>query len=225
MTLNVSSIGENPQQPGITAETFIPDQLIAGKLDLVTQQARITAGNLTRGAILGAKTSDSVTVTPGTNTGNGTLGTISIGASPKYGIFSIVAKSATDFSVTDPDGNPQSDATVGTAYTSSSVNFTLTAGATAFVAGDSFKLNVVEATGDYILSVKTANDGSQNPSAVLVTDSDATSGPVLAGIYVMGEFNQAAISFDPSWSLDALRASLRSVGIFLKSSVSAADPT
>jgi len=226
MTLNVSSIGENPQQPGINAETFIPDQLIAGNLKLVTQQARIASGNLKRGSILGQKSTDSVTTAAGAgNTGNGTLGSISIGASPKYGVFTLTASSATTFTVTDPEGNAQANATVGTAYTSDTVNFTLTAGGTAFVAGDSFTLEVVEATGDYILSVKSANDGSQNPSAVLVTDTDASSAAQTAGVYVMGEFNQAAITFDGSWSLDGIRAELRKVAIFLKSSVSAADPT
>lgn len=226
MTLNVSTIGENSQQPGITAETFIPDQLIAGNLKLVTQQARIAAGNLLRGSILGQKSTDSVNSTTGaTNTGNGTLSSISIGASPKYGHFTLTATSATKFSVTDPEGVVQAQATVGTAYTSSTVNFTLTAGGTAFVAGDTFDLEVVEATGDYILSVKSASDGSQAPSAVLVTDADATSGPVTAGVYVLGEFNQAAITFDASWSLDGIRAELRKVGIFLKSSVSSVDPT
>lgn len=226
MTLNVSTIGENPQQPGITAETFVPDQLIAGNLKLVTTQGRIASGNLVRGTILGMKSSDSVTVTPGgTNTGNGTLGSISIGASPKYGVFTLTATSATTFTVTDPEGAAQANATVGTAYTSAAVNFTITAGATAFVAGDTFSLNVVEATGDYVLCVKTASDGSQTPIGVLVTDTDATSGPQLAGVYQLGEFNAAAVTFDASWSLDAIRAELRKYSIFLKSSVSAADPT
>lgn len=225
MTLSVASIGENPQQPGINAETFIPDQLIAGNLKLVTQQIRLAAGSLTRGAVLGQKTTTSFTAAAvAGNTGNGTIGSVSEGASPSYGIFTLQATSATNFTVTDPEGNVQAPATVGVAYTSAAINFTLTAGATPFVAGDEFTILVVEATGDYILSVKTASDGSQNPSAILVSTTDASVLPQQAGAYLLGEFNQNAISFDPSWTLPALQAALRSVGIFLKSSVSAADP-
>lgn len=225
MALNISSIGENPQQPGLTAETFIPDQLIAGNLKLVTQQIRLASGTLVRGAILGQKTDDSTTVTAGaTNTGNGTVGSLTLGDTPVYGVFTLTATSATNFSVVDPEGNALANLTVGTAYTSASINLKITAGGTAFVAGDTFAIEAVEATGDYILSVKTASDGSQTPTAVLVSSTDASVSPQDAGAYVLGEFNENAITFDPSWTLGALRTALRAYGIFLKSSVSAADP-
>ena len=82
------------------------------------------------------------------------------------------------------------------------------------------------ATGNYVLSVKTASDGSQVPTAILATTTtNVTSGPALAGAYVMGEFNQNAINFDPSWTLPQLQAAMRPYGIFLKSTVSATDPT
>jgi hypothetical protein len=127
--------------------------------------------------------------------------------------------------VTDPEGNALPNATVGTPYVNAEINFTISAGGTPFVANDSFTLNALEATGNFILSVKTASDGSQVPSAVLATTTNATSGPQLAGAYVMGEFNQNAITFDPSWTLPALQLALRLYGIFLKSSVPAADPS
>lgn len=53
MTLNVSTIGENPQQPSITAQAFIPDQLIAGPLQVVTDSVTITGGPFVRGTVLG----------------------------------------------------------------------------------------------------------------------------------------------------------------------------
>lgn len=224
MTLSISTIGENPQQPGITAETFVPDQLIAGNLKLVTQPIQVGA-LLPRGSILGQQTNDSIDVTAGTNTGTGTVGSLTIGTPPFYGNFVLTAKSATDFGVVDPEGNALPDATVGTAYSNAEIGFTITAGGTAFAAGDKFTLNVLEATGNFILSVKTASDGSQVPSAVLATTTqNVASAPALAGAYVMGEFNSNAINFDPSWSLPALQTALRAYGIFLKSSVSAADP-
>jgi hypothetical protein len=225
MTLNVSTIGENPQQPSIYAETFVPDQLVAGNLKLVSQPIQLMAGNLMRGAILGQQTNNSIDVAAGTNTGTGTVGSTSLGTTETFGIFTLKALSATSFSVTDPEGNALPNATVGTAYANAEINFTITAGGTAFVAGDSFTLNVIEATGNYVLSVKTASDGSQNPSAILAMSTNASTGPQVAGAYVLGEFNQNAVSFDPSWTLPALQTALRPYGIFLKSSVSASDPS
>lgn len=137
MTLTVNSIGDNPQQPGIAAETFIPDQLIAGNLQLVTDTVTLGAGTLARGAVLGQITT----------------------------------------------------------------------------------------SGNYILSVKTASDGSQVPAAILADTADASGGAVFAPVYLMGEFNSNAISFDASWTVAALKAAMRSFSIFLKTCVSAADPT
>ncbi|RDU99225.1 head decoration protein [Trinickia dinghuensis] len=226
MTLSVSAIGENPQVPGITAETFIPDQLIAGNLKLVSEQIQLMSGTLTRGAVLGQQTDDSINVSAGAaNVGNGSVGSLVIGAPPIYGAFVLTAKSATDFGVVDPEGNVLPDATVGTTYTEAEIGFKITAGGTVFAAGDTFTLNVIEASGNYILSVKTASDGSQTPKAILATSTDASGTPQTAGAYVLGEFNGNAISFDTSWTLPALRTALRAFGIFIKSSVSAADPS
>jgi hypothetical protein len=225
MSLTINSAGENSQQPSIYAETFIPDQLIAGNLKLVSQPVLIPSGNLVRGAVLGQQTTSTIVVTPGTNTGTGTVGTTSLGATQTFGAFLLKATSATVFSVTDPEGNALPNATVGTPYVNAEINFTITAGGTAFVANDSFSLNALEASGNFILSVKTASDGSQVPLAILATTTNATVSPQMAGAYVMGEFNQNALTFDPSWTLPGLQAALRQYGIFVKSSVSAADPS
>jgi hypothetical protein len=55
MSLTPLLVGDNPQMPSAVAETFIPDQLIAGNLKLVTEgMALITGGaNLLRGTVLG----------------------------------------------------------------------------------------------------------------------------------------------------------------------------
>ena len=90
--------------------------------------------------------------------------------------------------------------------------------------GDSFTLTVIDSIGNFIESVKTASDGSQTPVAILADYADATNGPVSTGAYVMGEFNANAISYDSSWTPELLTTALRPYGIFLKGSVSAADP-
>ncbi|GAB7525330.1 head decoration protein [Paraburkholderia sp. 2C] len=225
MTLNVNTIGDNPQQPGIYAETYIPDQLIAGNLKIVSQPIILAAGALPRGSVLGAVSSLDVISTPGTNTGNGTIGSISASTGSKQGAYVLTATGATTFTVVDPEGNSLPNATVGTAYSQQGIGFTLTAGGTAFAAGDKFTLNVVDAVGTYKLSVKSASDGSQTPVAILADDADASAGPVTAGAYLMAEVNANSLHFDASWDIPSLTTALRPYSIFVKSSVSAADPS
>lgn len=226
MSLNPSTIGDNPQQPGIQAQVYIPDQLIADARNLVSQPIVLAAGTLKRGTVLGQQTAQPITAaaTAG-NTGNGTIGTLSVGASPKVGAYALVATAATLFSVTDPEGVALGTATAGTPFTSAEINFTITAGGTAFVAGDSFTVAVSDAVGTYIESVKTASDGSQNPVAILADDADASVGPVSTGAYVAGEFNVQALTYDASWTVATLTSALRAYGLFAKSSVSGASPS
>ena len=228
MTLTINSLGDNPQQPGIYAETYIPDQLIAGNLKLVTQPITLQAGTLQRGTVLGQQ-SGSPTVTSALVTGNGTLGSVSNGPSVQAGAYVLRATGATTFTVAAPDGLAMPNATVGTAYSNADINFTITAGGTAFAAGDEFVINIP--SGNYVSCVKTASDGSQIPVAILADYADASGGAVATGAYVMGEFNVNAIVVDASWGANsaawgpALSAMLRNTGIFLKSVVSAVDPS
>lgn len=125
----VNQFGQNTWGPMFRQDTFIPDQLIAGPLQLVTETVIIAAGaKYVRGTVLG----------------------------------------------------------------------------------------LVEASGEYTLSVKTASDGSQNPSAILVDNVDASSGEVRAGVYLMGEFNIHRITADASWQPAALRTEMRKYSLFLK---------
>lgn len=223
MTLNVSTIGDNSFQPMISATSYIPDQLIAGNLKLVTANIVLSAGTLVRGTVLGMLTSYSVLSVAGTNTGNGTVGSVSAVNLAQIGAYVLKATSATVFSVTNPEGTALANATVGTAYNAGGIAFTLTAGGTAFVAGDTFTLTVINSVGNYIACVKTASDGSQTPVAILLDNADASSGPVRAGVYVMGEFNVNALTYDASWTPELLTTAMRPYGIHLKSVVSAAD--
>lgn len=225
MSLTPSSIRDNPQQPGITAQVYLPDQLIADARNLVTQPILLGAGNLKRGTVLGQQSTNPVqgAATAG-NTGNGTLSAISVGNAVDVGIYTLTATAATTFSVTDPEGNALANAAVGTPYTSAELNFTLTAGGTAFAAGDSFTIAVFDAVGTYVQCVRTASDGSQDPVAILADDADATAGPVTTGGYLAGEFNERALIFDASWGLAQLIAAMRKFSLFAKNSVSAASP-
>lgn len=54
MALSVGILGDNPQQPAISANTYIPDQLIAGPLQLVTNSVIVSgSAALPRGTVMG----------------------------------------------------------------------------------------------------------------------------------------------------------------------------
>lgn len=82
----------------------------------------------------------------GTNTGNGTVGTITVSAGAKQGdyVLTIIepAANAGTFVVADPDGHQIGDGTVAVAFAAGGLAFTLADGATDFVAGDSFTISV-----------------------------------------------------------------------------------
>ncbi|EHR8986889.1 head decoration protein [Escherichia coli] len=82
-------------------------------------------------------------------------------------------------------------------------------------------LGVKTSDGKYTLCVKTAEDGSQTPVAILVDDVDASSGDVQAGVYLMGEFNADRVTYDSSWQADELVTALEKEKIFLRTPVSA----
>lgn len=80
----------------------------------------------------------------------------------------------------------------------------------------------LQPSGNYVLSKKTEQDGSEIPSAILISDADASGGAVAIAVYLMGDFNQNALLPDSSWGADsaawtlALAPMLRNVRIFLK---------
>ena len=81
-------------------------------------------------------------------------------------------------------------------------------------------LGRVTASGNYILSVATATDGSQIPAAILVDNVTTAAGATqTAGVYVQGEFNANYLTFDASWTVDTLKAAIRST-LFIKTALS-----
>ena len=77
-------------------------------------------------------------VTNYTGTGNGALGKFSRLRYAPNETWSIVATSATNFTVNGTVSGAQADATVGVAYDNGIIRFTLEAGGIAFVSGDEF---------------------------------------------------------------------------------------
>lgn len=77
------------------------------------------------------------------NTGNATIGTLTVQEGAKVGAYTAECTAATVFSVYDPDGLlMRADGAFGTAFSAGGVAFTITAGATPCVAGDSFTVTV-----------------------------------------------------------------------------------
>lgn len=98
---------------------------------------------------------------------------------------------------------------------------TITGGA--FVRGT--VLGRITASQKYTIALAAAADGSQTPVALLVDDVDASAADAIGGIYAMGEFNDRAVTLGTGMTLTAARAALELQNIYLKSSISAADPT
>jgi hypothetical protein len=137
MSLTVTTVGENPQVPSFSAQTFVPDQLIAGPKQIVTRNVTLTGGPYVRGTVLGK----------------------------------------------------------------------------------------ITASGKYTIALSASADGSQNPVAILADNADGSAADVVAGAFLEGEFNSNAVTLGTGITLTAAQDALRPLGIHLKSSVSAADPS
>lgn len=75
------------------------------------------------------------------NTGDGTIGAIGVLAAAKSGDYVVTFTSPTAFSVVAPDGTTVGTGAAGSAF-NTQINFTITVGTEAFVADDSFIINV-----------------------------------------------------------------------------------
>jgi hypothetical protein len=128
------------------------------------------------------------------------------------------------WSVKRPDGVYLPNYTSGSTY-NNQIKFVLTETSTHAVLGDNFTVAALIGGGNYIPSVATATDGSQKPVAILADLCDPSAGAVNAPLYFAGEFNGDALTFDTSFSVATLTAALRSQNIYIKTYVSAADPS
>ncbi|MGJ7611147.1 MULTISPECIES: head decoration protein [unclassified Variovorax] len=97
----------------------------------------------------------------GTNTGNGTFGAITPVAQPTMiGVYGIAFTAATAFTVTAPDGSTATG-TTGVPFSALGIGFTITAGGTPFIAGDSFTVTATQTVGNpTVVSAAGANTGN-----------------------------------------------------------------
>lgn len=139
----------------------------------------LSGQNLEAGTILGQATNGTAVGAAGTNTGNGTIGAVTLGAQALPGVYvakiTKAAANAGDFSVTDPQGDVVGVGTVGVAYNNGGLGFTIADGATDFIVGDSFNITVT-GTGKWRALNLAGTDGSQRAAAILYDNEDATGG-------------------------------------------------
>lgn len=144
------------------------------------------AGVLKSGTVLGkitTGTSASATAFSG-NTGNGTMGTITVSAGAKVGTYKLViiepGSNVGTFQVEDSDGKVIGTGAVASAFSKGGLAFTLADGATDFVAGDGFDIVVASGSGKYTGYDDGLANGAQTAVAVLMQNVDATSSDVSA---------------------------------------------
>lgn len=237
MALVPGNVGDNPFQPGVTAEIYNPDQLIAGDLKIVTTDITVLhLAALLRGTVMGKITLGAVTsaAKAGGNTGTGTL-TVDVVtpllANARQGVYTVrftaAAANNGTFRVVDPNGAVLGDVVMagGAGAFADQVKFAVADGGVDFIVGDGFDITVAAGSGKFIKAVKTAVDGSQAPQGILVDDADASVADVNAGLYQTGEFNGSRIIYDGSFTLGDITDAFRRLGIFIKSAITNADPT
>lgn len=103
MALSVTAVGDLAQQPGIVAETYIPDQLIAGNLKLVTTNVMIGGtAVLQRGSVLGQQNIGTISSSAGKAYASGT---VIVAAVPVAGDTLTIAGTVITFVAANPAGN------------------------------------------------------------------------------------------------------------------------
>ncbi len=210
-----------------TGEFIVSEAAGSRSRDSVTIAASQT---LVVGQILGQVTTGALSGTAaalGTNTGTGTVGSITVDAGAALGDYTItILEPATDlgnFVVERPDGVIDGHGTVGAAY-NGTINFTLS-DATDFVAGDSFRVTVVAADATAQDQYKTLNlagtDGSEIPAGILIEAATTGVGETLQRAIIArdAEVNGNLIAYPAGASADekaAIRADLADLGIIVR---------
>lgn len=146
------------------------------------------SGILTSGLVLAALLTAGAAVAAalGANTGNGTFGAITAAGQAKIGVYAVEFDDATHFVVSDPAGVEVGHGVTGQAFAAGGLGFTITAGATAFVPGDSFTITTTGTT-KYVPFDPTSVVGAQFASAILWSGyRDATAADAKAVANVRG---------------------------------------
>lgn len=137
--------------------------------------------NLSVAAVLGKVTAGSVPTTGtagGSNVGDGTCTSVTGGKYVKVGTYTLTCvephSNTGAFAVAGVNGEAIGAASVGIAFTSSEINFTLNDGATDFAAGDVFTIAVPAGGGQYRAINPSGVDGSAIAAGLLYAAVNAS---------------------------------------------------
>lgn len=144
------------------------------------------------------------------NTGNGTSSAVTTtGVAATAGSYTVEFDDATHYVVSSPGGVQVGHGTTGVAFAGGGLGFTITAGGTAFVPGDSFQVTVGAGAGKWVPCTATAVDGSQNAAGICFALSDASLNDVMGAIVVRQcEVNTAELVWDASMNAASQAAAL-----------------
>ena len=156
--------------------------------NLSREAVTIASGNgvLLSGTVIGKITTGSTASAAAfaVNTGNGTMGTITVSAGALPGVYKLViiepATDAGKFQVEGPDGKIIGTGTVAAAFSKGGLAFTLADGSTDFIAGDGFDITVAAGSGKWAGYDDGNTNGTQTALGVLMQKVDATSADVKA---------------------------------------------
>lgn len=168
-----------PMRPFEALLSEAPGTLSREKVTIITG-----AGVLPAGTVLGKQTAadtNGVAAAYATNTGNGTMGTVTV-TTAAAGVYNLIitepGTNVGNFIVEDPNGVIIGQGDVAAAFSAGGLAFTLADGGTDFVAGDGFTITVATGTGKYEGYDDALATGAEVACAVLMEAVDATSADV-----------------------------------------------
>ena len=218
-TVFIVTAPDGATAPGSTGVAF---SALGIGFTLAAGGTAFVAGDTFTFTVVGTQGNPSITSAPGgSNTGNGTLsGLVAAGYAATVGNYTVEFDDATHFVLFAPNGQEAGHGTTGVAFKSGGLAFTITAGGTAFVPGDSFAVTVGVGNG-FVKAWDPANvDGSQVVCGILCATKDATNANKQAAVCVRAaEVNQTELIFPIGSSAAVIAAGvagLRALGIICR---------
>lgn len=155
--------------------------------EVVTIAQSGTARTVQTGTVLGRITvATPASETHAGNTGNGVMGAITVGDGAVPGVYTLtVIKAGSnvgDFVVLDPNGNVVGYGTVGVAFASGGLSFTLADGDQDFIVGDKFLITVAAGSGKVREIDFSGTLGTQEAYGIAVTTTDVAAAADAEGV-------------------------------------------
>ncbi|MBK1719222.1 head decoration protein [Thiocystis violacea] len=126
------------------------------------------AQDLEAGTVLGQILVGAATAAAIVGTGNATISAVTVSAGALPGAYTLLAIAATKLQLYGPEGQYLGLATAGSAATLGGLTFTVTAGGTPMVAGDSFTITVAAGSSAYAQFDQDGTDGTQHAAGILI---------------------------------------------------------